>query len=445
MDLVPYIYYEKQESGSQLCAQHCLNNLLQQYTYSEIELADIAKELDKEENANLHVDHQNKESFNFDDTGFFSISVLERALEVWDLIMVRWRGEAMRPYQDCPEMQFAFILNLSSHWLTLRRFAPDPPHSAAIKRWYNLNSFLPEGPEWISPLYLRMVLTQAEEEGYSVFVIRKASPGTAAGQKAGEGEGWGDTGIGRLPECLADMMSVQLGEPVGRMGGPQSGASSITIGGPPKSQGPKTQNTVHVDSINSSGTAGPSSPPRPRKKRQADLPSDHVEIVHDPYSQSSPSCSHQLPSRSNPNLETDVFDNIYAIPSNDNNDNQEGSVAEDEIIDSNFGINPHSYSGPTDFQFQSRSYDDEDKALQAALKASMADLPEGWVAPDIKQESTSLISKTSQEAPVPITPTPPIPESSPIVKNDKLEDDDDLPAEELTAEEIRRRRLAKFG
>lgn len=45
----------------------------------------------------------NKKSYNYDDTGFFSISVLERALEVWDLSLVRWRGEAMRPYQDHPE------------------------------------------------------------------------------------------------------------------------------------------------------------------------------------------------------------------------------------------------------------------------------------------------------------------------------------------------------
>lgn len=40
--------------------------------------------------------------------------------------------------------------------------------------------------------------------------------------------------------------------------------------------------------------------------------------------------------------------------------------------------------GPTDFAMQSRSYDDEDTALQAALKASMQDLPADWKAPEIK-------------------------------------------------------------
>jgi ataxin-3 len=60
-------------------------------------------------------------SYNYDDTGFFSISVLEKvsqlyqlaispglkltaqALQVWDLTLVRWRGEAMKPYVDNPE------------------------------------------------------------------------------------------------------------------------------------------------------------------------------------------------------------------------------------------------------------------------------------------------------------------------------------------------------
>ena len=41
-------------------------------------------------------------------------------------------------------------------------------------------------------------------------------------------------------------------------------------------------------------------------------------------------------------------------------------------------------SGPTDFAMQSRSYDDEDEALQAALKASMQDLPADWKAPEVK-------------------------------------------------------------
>lgn len=59
--------------------------------------------LDEAENAALSTQNQNKKSYNYDDTGYFSISVLERAMEVWDLTLVRWRGEAMKPYQDRPE------------------------------------------------------------------------------------------------------------------------------------------------------------------------------------------------------------------------------------------------------------------------------------------------------------------------------------------------------
>jgi len=37
-----------------------------------------------------------------DDTGFFSVQVLEKALDVWGLRLVRWRSEEMRHLQDEP-------------------------------------------------------------------------------------------------------------------------------------------------------------------------------------------------------------------------------------------------------------------------------------------------------------------------------------------------------
>ena len=63
----------------------------------------IDDRLDQAENAALNAANQIKKSYNYDDTGYFSISVLERAMEVWDLTLVRWRGEAMRRYQERPE------------------------------------------------------------------------------------------------------------------------------------------------------------------------------------------------------------------------------------------------------------------------------------------------------------------------------------------------------
>lgn len=63
-----------------------------------------------------------------------------------------------------------------------------------------------------------MVLEQAEKEGYSVFVVRKARKENEAGKAPGEGEGWTDGGIGVLPESIADRMALELGPPNGRGG-----------------------------------------------------------------------------------------------------------------------------------------------------------------------------------------------------------------------------------
>ncbi|WVF73055.1 hypothetical protein IAT40_007873 [Kwoniella sp. CBS 6097] len=513
MDLVPYMYHERQEPGSQLCAQHCLNNVLQQYTYSEFDLADIAKKLDQAENATLDASHQNKKSYNLDDTGFFSISVLERALEVWDLSLVRWRGEAMKAYQEHPEDQTAFILNLSSHWLPLRRFAPNPPHAAATKRWYNLNSFH-QTPEWISPTYLRLFLTQAEQEGYSVFVVRKARSDTAEGQDAGEGRGWEDGGVAQLPECLADQMAVELGEPVGR-GGP---VSSLGSGGLKKgqwgeassSQAPVTSSNPDTPTVDLSGPsqAGPSSPPARRRRRQEDLtPSDPIEEDEFSRPPATATRTRQSSSRSTPAMKpvesADIFDDESFPLENENDGPRAGTGAagdtrfaadeddDEEILSDNedlsgalgrtggVGIGGHHggdafYSGPTDFQFQSRSYDDEDAALQAALKASMMDLPEGWEAPPelppkasekpiLKPATTGTRSSgpkaaapaTSESAAAaPVNWRPAASDSDVHTQPQKVEkeeemeedeDDDEKPAESVSADEIRRRRLAKFG
>jgi ataxin-3 len=86
-------------------------------------------------------------------------------------------------------------MNLSQHWLPLRRFA------GRSDRWYNLNSLL-VGPEWLSSTYLSLAINTAEDEGHSVFVIRKAGSEEAQEQ-----------GFSALPECQADLMGLQLGSP----------------------------------------------------------------------------------------------------------------------------------------------------------------------------------------------------------------------------------------
>lgn len=92
----------------------------------------------------------------------------------------------------------------------------------------------------------------------------------------------------------------------------------------------------------------------------------------------------------------------------------------------------HAYGGPTDFQYNTRSYDDEDEALQAALRASMEDLPEDYVMPELpplnapppRREATPPQQEVAPEAPSPA------PAASETRESSIAEDTDDEPAAE---------------
>ncbi|CAE6530005.1 unnamed protein product [Rhizoctonia solani] len=134
------------------------------------DLAQIAHELDQLEQGVQ--DSRGGKSTNMDDTGYFSVQVLENALKnAFGLTLVRWRSAEMRQYQAVPDTQLGFVLNLEQHWFTLRRFG----HPRRKGHWFNLNSFL-GSPEWVGNTYLGMVLQEAEKEGYSVFVVRPLDP-----------------------------------------------------------------------------------------------------------------------------------------------------------------------------------------------------------------------------------------------------------------------------
>jgi ataxin-3 len=57
--------------------------------------------------------------------------------------------------------------------------------------------------------------------------------------------------------------------------------------------------------------------------------------------------------------------------------------------------------GASDFVHHDRAYDDEDAAFQAALKASMEDVPADWVAPDLKKKKMNEGTEVKRELPVP--------------------------------------------
>lgn len=157
-----YIYHELQESN--LCGQHCLNNLVQEQFFDPVYLSTIARELDEEEESIVQsggVDARYgcsyKKSSNVDESGNFSIQVLSVALKRTNNIDLEQNSKTFDPLKE-----FGFIVNRSKHWFTIRKIR---------NKWWNLNSTL-EKPEYISDFYLSAFLTQLKADGYSVFTAK---------------------------------------------------------------------------------------------------------------------------------------------------------------------------------------------------------------------------------------------------------------------------------
>lgn len=188
------IFHEKQEGS--LCAQHCLNNLLQGEYFTAVELAAIANSIDEEERRRMAEGGTNNEDYrkfieqpsgNMDDSGFFSVQVLASALKVWDLELIPFSSQnpVAQAAQTNPYLQKAYICNYREHWFAVRKFG---------QQWFNLNSLLTY-PELISETYLGLFLAQLRQEGYSIFVV-----------------------VGIFPSCEADkvlsvMPAVQIQKP----------------------------------------------------------------------------------------------------------------------------------------------------------------------------------------------------------------------------------------
>ncbi|KAJ8341391.1 hypothetical protein SKAU_G00336820 [Synaphobranchus kaupii] len=173
------IFHERQEGS--LCAQHCLNNLLQGEYFTPVELSSIAHQLDEEERMRMaeggvtSVEYRTflqQPSGNMDDSGFFSIQVISNALGVWGLELVLFNSPEYQRFMIDPINEKAFICNYKEHWFTVRKLG---------QQWFNLNSLL-TGPELISDTYLALFLAQLQQEGYSIFVIRGNLPDSEAEQ-----------------------------------------------------------------------------------------------------------------------------------------------------------------------------------------------------------------------------------------------------------------------
>ncbi|CAH0547792.1 unnamed protein product [Brassicogethes aeneus] len=175
------VFHEKQEGS--LCAQHCLNSLLQGPYFTAVDLSTLAEKLDDEERQRMAECGEESDEYrkflqqpsgNMDDSGYFSVQVISSALQVWGLELVPYSSstdERVKTALSNPSAMKAFICNYRDHWLSIRKIA---------RQWFNLNSLLSR-PELISDTYLSLFLAQLRNEGYSIFVV-----------------------FGELPECTAD-------------------------------------------------------------------------------------------------------------------------------------------------------------------------------------------------------------------------------------------------
>lgn len=169
------IFHEKQEGY--LCAQHCLNALLQGPYFSAVDLATLGQQMDEQERERMAengVDSEEYRNFiqqpsgNMDDSGYFSVQVIASALNVWNLELVPYNSTEPRAVtaQNSPQDMQAYICNYHDHWFTIRKLG---------RQWFNLNSML-SGPQLISDTYLSVYLAQLQHEGYSIFVVSGALP-----------------------------------------------------------------------------------------------------------------------------------------------------------------------------------------------------------------------------------------------------------------------------
>mmetsp|Transcript_626 Transcript_626/g.920 ORF Transcript_626/g.920 Transcript_626/m.920 type:complete len:276 (-) Transcript_626:76-903(-) len=164
------VYFEKQQSG--LCAVHCLNTLLQGAYFTAVDLAQIARQFDETErqlmathgtDTNDFLKYMAEDSANVADDGFYSVQVLQKALEVWNVSLIRSSLPEARPLMNNVTDQLAFVANQGEHWLTIRKFENG--------EFWNLNSLL-EKPQFLSHFYLETYLSSLKASGYDIFIVQ---------------------------------------------------------------------------------------------------------------------------------------------------------------------------------------------------------------------------------------------------------------------------------
>ncbi|KAI0682487.1 Josephin-domain-containing protein [Cytidiella melzeri] len=516
--LIKEIYFEQQQEGSMLCAQHALNSLLQGEYFTAPDLATIATRLDQLESG---YDDANigETSTNMDDTGFFSIQVIEEALKPWSLGLRRWRSEAMLPYHEQPHCQLAFILNSQQHWYTLRRFGealPDFTEDPGIGHWFDLNSFN-KNPLWVGKTYLGMTLQQAEAVGYSVFAVvqedltkplalpRSESDHIAAfvteesrpsaAYRSGEAQPSARNVLG-FEDFDDDDAEFQAALQASISGNTYDDLPSLPqpFIHPPLSSGSTRSSTLPIPSRTpppfATAQHRTSLPPLRRPTAQDvemiddddDDDDDDFHAVIPPFPQPptpplpdldmiaasrarNQAYMAQVMREQEAALQESMQAEIAALESGQQTRRRRDprrQAEEDELqraIEESRAL--HETQGTSDgdegkdddeeyrqplapFRGDERVYDDDDAALQAALQASLADVPEGLTVPCPPPRATAALSSQSPATPVQEgeRDTEISSEADTTVADSE---DMEVEREQLSVDEMRRRRLARFG
>jgi len=182
--MAPLLYHEQQVG--KLCGVHTLNTLLQSPMFTEVDLAQIAAELDAMEqrfmaeggvDSNDYLRFVAEESGNAAMDGNFSIQVLSKALEVWGLTATNLQNPEVAAEAKSPQLQEAFICNLEEHWFTLRKIDGS---------WWNFNSIYP-APQPLGTFYLDAFLGTLRSQGYTIFIVRGEFPTQLQGLESSGG------------------------------------------------------------------------------------------------------------------------------------------------------------------------------------------------------------------------------------------------------------------
>ena len=178
------VYFEKQ-GGDRLCGVHCLNSLLQGPIFTQVDLNKFAAELDKEESALLTAEQKasqprsmtisslsnRPQSHNVDDTGNFSLGVLEKALKSRYSLVVEnaaRRDIIQSINRDGFEAHDGFVIHLRDHWFSARAI-PNPSYPG-VREWYFLDS-LKSGPQPVSENDLWGTIQGLIQSGSNVFSV----------------------------------------------------------------------------------------------------------------------------------------------------------------------------------------------------------------------------------------------------------------------------------